>query len=50
MSCTNEIRQVIQVYEALCLFPKNLRTAVLFMVNTAPEGEGEGGHLLVLIS
>lgn len=48
-SCTNEIQQVIQVYEALYVFPQ-LKGAILLMVQTAPIGEGEGGHLLVLVS
>lgn len=48
MVCANEIQQVIQVYEAQYLFPK-LKTALLFVVKTVPEREGEGGHLPVLV-
>lgn len=49
MSCTNEIQQVIRLYEARYLFPK-LWGALLFMVKTVPEGEGEVGHLLALLT
>lgn len=47
LSHSNEIQEVIQVYEAQYLFPK-VQTTLLFMLKSVPGGEGEGGHLLVL--